>query len=534
MEPELHLAAAALLNPKMTAATATPKAPPSTLFSRLPTALSDPARQRTGHGLHVWKHVRASLRGNALVLTGVSAAAKPELAAAAATVFEVRSVREAPHRGHRSAITVMGVDDEEVVLDFESSMRREAWLAALRRVGSDEMPELSDFEIIRAVGKGGSGEIFVCRHKSDPQLLAMKVVQKFNAFHSDTSLQHSLDERLALQLAADHPFIVRLRYAFQTERAMYLITDFASGGDLRTMLNRRPAKRIDEDEARTLFAQLLLALEHLHSLNIMHRDIKAENVLLDADGNLKLCDMGLAKFLPTGRFGRSKTFCGTIGSMAPEMALRRKPYSIAVDLWSFGVLLFRCLVGRMPFGDLANKSPLARTADDNEILRRIIQDDILFPSDASGLLSPEARALLKGLLDKDESKRLNLEEVKEAAFFAGLDWDAVLASEKTEQALAGSAASVVSSEGLSDEIDELSNFELGRVANLKLNPDEIRDHGQVRRASKSLGSPSASRATSMLKRIASSGHMRKRPSETSIIGFAYTHVSAKEMDAILA
>jgi serine/threonine protein kinase len=519
MDPAMHLAAAALLNPPVPANPAT-SVPSSTLFPRLPVALSDAARQRMGRGLHIWKPIRASLRGNALVLSSAG-----DQAGEPAAVLEVRAAREAPQRGHRGAVVVFGMGGEEVVLEFGDEGRREMWLRALRRVGSDEMPELADFEVLRAVGKGGSGEIFVCRRKGEERLLAMKVVQKFAAFHSDTSLQHSLDERLALQLAADHPFIVRLRYAFQTERALYLITDFASGGDLQTMLNRRPDTRIGEDEARRIFTQLLLAIEHLHSLNIMHRDIKAANVLLDRSGNVQLCDMGLAKFLPAGRFSRTRSFCGTIGSMAPEMALRKRPYSIAVDLWSYGVLLFRCLVGRMPYADKANKSPLRRYADDNEILRRIIQDEVELPSVASGLLSPEARELLRGLLEKDETKRFNLEEVKESAFFAGVNFDAVL-EDGHREVRAHSAASVssVSSDDWSEVVDDLSNFELDRVANLKLNPDEVREYGQARHATSVLGGGNfGSSAKSIIKRVASSGHLRKRPSETSIIGFAYAH-----------
>jgi serine/threonine protein kinase len=473
----------------------------------------------------VWKPVHATLRGTALVLA-------PAPSAPASAVFEVRDAREAA--GRRAAVTVGGVDAEEAVLEFASDARRDVWLDALRRVASAAMPALSDFDVVRAIGRGGGGEIFAVRRRAPgPQpLLAMKVVQKFKAFHSDSSLQHSLDERLCLQLAGGHPFVLGLRHAFQTERAMYLITDFASGGDLRAALNRRPGSRIPEDEARPLFAQLVLAVERLHSLNIMHRDVKPENVLLDAAGNVKLCDMGLAKFMPTGRYGRTKSFCGTISNMAPETALRRKPYSIAVDLWGLGVLFYRVLVGRNPFGDKANMSPLSRAADDAETLRRIIQDDVTLPSEASGLLSPAARELLGGLLEKDESKRLNLEECKESAFFAGVDFDEVLEDGRRQDAAAAAAAAAgagagASSSAASSDADELANFELDRLANVEINPDEIRDHGSSRgthsRSSGGSAAPTlASSARTLLKRVANTGRMRKRPSETSIIGFAFT------------
>jgi serine/threonine protein kinase len=419
------------------------------------------------------------------------------------------------------------------VLDFADDKERLVWYNALRAV-ADAAPSIADFQVLHAIGKGGGGQVFLVRRQrhsrrrrpsratmagspsspslfstsfkhegkhreldaektlTDPEpattaaaaetntpLLAMKVVQKFSAFHSETSLQHTLDERLVLQLASSHPFVVPMHYAFQSEKAFYLLTEFCSGGDLRGLLSRSPNGRLSEASARPIFAQIVLALEHIHSLNVIYRDLKPENILLTANGDVRLCDFGLSKLLSTGRWGRTKSFCGTTGYMSPEMVKRSKPYGIASDLWSLGALFYRALVGRGPFDTVRRTdTAFARSADESDTFRRIMHDDVEFPSN----LSAAARELLGGLLQKNEDIRLNLEEVKESAFFTDVNWDDVLdqgrKSKHTQSSLTNSGSmtesecSDVSFES-GKSAPNLANFDLRRLNDVVLDEGEL-------------------------------------------------------------
>lgn len=143
----------------------------------------------------------------------------------------------------------------------------------------------------------------------------------------------------------EHPFIVSLRYAFQTQTRLYMVFDFVQGGELFTHLHREES--FTEYKAMFYAAEMLLALEFLHSKSIIYRDLKPENILLEIDGNIKLADFGLAKELgkkePAGA-ELAQTFCGTDEYMAPEILLHQ-PYGISVDYWALGILLYEMLVG---------------------------------------------------------------------------------------------------------------------------------------------------------------------------------------------
>ena len=187
-----------------------------------------------------------------------------------------------------------------------------------------------------------------------------------------------------------HPFIVSLRFAFQTEKNLFLVMDFLAGGELFYHLKRKGL--IQESECLFYGGELILAIEHLHSHNIIHRDLKPENVLLAADGHVCITDFGLAK--ETNKDADNRTLCGTSEYMAPEM-LTRNGYGSAVDWWSFGALLFEMLTGEPPFVMKKNESS-------KDLDTKILTQKVSIP----GYLSHEASSLLKGMLDKDPSKRL--------------------------------------------------------------------------------------------------------------------------------
>lgn len=168
---------------------------------------------------------------------------------------------------------------------------------------------------------------------NDGAIYAMKVLKK-SVVAAKGQIEHTKAERDIL-FEVHHPFIVRLRYAFQSEDKLYLVTDYYNGGTL--FYHLRKSRHFEEDRAKFYAAQLLSALYHLHGLSIIYRDLKLENVLMDHEGNLALTDFGLSK-QNIDSTGGATTFCGTAEYIAPEL-LKGQKYGAAVDWWSFGILL---------------------------------------------------------------------------------------------------------------------------------------------------------------------------------------------------
>ncbi|XP_054829294.1 ribosomal protein S6 kinase alpha-3 isoform X3 [Eublepharis macularius] len=208
----------------------------------------------------------------------------------------------------------------------------------------------------------------------------------------------------------NHPFIVKLHYAFQTEGKLYLILDFLRGGDLFTRLSKEVM--FTEDDVKFYLAELALALDHLHSLGIIYRDLKPENILLDEEGHIKLTDFGLSKE-SIDHEKKAYSFCGTVEYMAPEV-VNRRGHTQSADWWSFGVLMFEMLTGTLPF----------QGKDRKETMTMILKAKLGMPQ----FLSPEAQSLLRMLFKRNPANRLGagpdgVEEIKRHHFFSTIDWN---------------------------------------------------------------------------------------------------------------
>lgn len=206
---------------------------------------------------------------------------------------------------------------------------------------------VDDFDLLKVIGKGAFGKVMLVRKKvpdgtGNPNAIyAMKVLKKASVF-AKNQVEHTKSERRILR-DIDHPFVVRLRYAFQTEDKLYLVMDYYNGGSL--FFHLRKSRKFSEKRARFYAAQLLLSMAHLHELNIAYRDLKLENILMDDKGFIALTDFGLSKEnvdVPDG----AKTFCGTAEYIAPEL-LKGLPYGKAVDWWGFGTLLYEMMTGQV-------------------------------------------------------------------------------------------------------------------------------------------------------------------------------------------
>ncbi|CAJ0759564.1 3094_t:CDS:2, partial [Entrophospora sp. SA101] len=196
------------------------------------------------------------------------------------------------------------------------------------------------FEILKLIGKGNFGKVFQVRKKDTNRIYAMKVLHKQDLIER-REVEHTLAEKNILIRAESCPFLVGLKFSFQTRTHLYLVTDFMNGGELFWHLQNEV--RLSEERAKFYAAEIVLALEHLHKYNIVYRDLKPENILLDATGHIALCDFGLCKEnLATGQ--TTNTFCGTSEYLAPEV-LAECGYGKSVDWWSLGILFYEMIAG---------------------------------------------------------------------------------------------------------------------------------------------------------------------------------------------
>ncbi|XP_023962660.1 ribosomal protein S6 kinase alpha-3 isoform X4 [Chrysemys picta bellii] len=273
-----------------------------------------------------------------------------------------------------------------------------------------EKADPSQFELLKVLGQGSFGKVFLVKKISGSdarQLYAMKVLKKATLKVRDR-VRTKMERDILVEV--NHPFIVKLHYAFQTEGKLYLILDFLRGGDLFTRLSKEVM--FTEEDVKFYLAELALALDHLHSLGIIYRDLKPENILLDEEGHIKLTDFGLSKE-SIDHEKKAYSFCGTVEYMAPEV-VNRRGHTQSADWWSFGVLMFEMLTGTLPF----------QGKDRKETMTMILKAKLGMPQ----FLSPEAQSLLRMLFKRNPANRLGagpdgVEEIKRHFFFSTIDWN---------------------------------------------------------------------------------------------------------------
>uniref|UniRef100_A0A5F9DLD2 Ribosomal protein S6 kinase n=1 Tax=Oryctolagus cuniculus TaxID=9986 RepID=A0A5F9DLD2_RABIT len=307
-----------------------------------------------------------------------------------------------------------GGDTGEQLLTVKHELRTANLTGHAEKVG------IENFELLKVLGTGAYGKVFLVRKISGHdtgKLYAMKVLKKATIVQKAKSREHTRTERQVLEHIRQSPFLVTLHYAFQTETKLHLILDYINGGELFTHLSQR--ERFTEHEVQIYVGEIVLALEHLHKLGIIYRDIKLENILLDSNGHVVLTDFGLSKEFVADETERAYSFCGTIEYMAPDIVRGGDSgHDKAVDWWSLGVLMYELLTGASPFTVDGEKNSQA------EISRRILKSEPPYPQEMSAL----AKDLLQRLLMKDPEKRLgcgprDADEIKEHLFFQKINWD---------------------------------------------------------------------------------------------------------------
>ncbi|KAI1818728.1 Pkinase-domain-containing protein [Poronia punctata] len=265
---------------------------------------------------------------------------------------------------------------------------------------------LNDFDLLRTLGTGSFGRVHLVQSKHNQRFYAIKVLKKAQVVKMK-QVEHTNDERRMLG-EVKHPFLITLWGTFQDARNLYMVMDFVEGGELFSLL--RKSGRFPNPVAKFYAAEVTLALEYLHSKNIIYRDLKPENLLLDRHGHLKITDFGFAKRVPD----KTWTLCGTPDYLAPEV-VSNKGYNKSVDWWSLGILIYEMLCGYTPFWD--SGSPM-------KIYENILRGKVKYPA----YVHPDAQELLERLITPDLTKRLgNLyggpQDVKNHPWFAEVTWD---------------------------------------------------------------------------------------------------------------
>ncbi|CAD8047312.1 unnamed protein product [Paramecium primaurelia] len=265
------------------------------------------------------------------------------------------------------------------------------------------------FQVIGLIGKGSFGEVYLVQKSN--QLYAMKVLHK-NRIMKHNLTRYALTERNVLSITS-HPFIVKLRFAFQTQDKLFMILDYCPGGDLGEVLQKQ--KRLPENIVKNYLCEIVLALEDLHKRDIIFRDLKPDNIVLDSEGHALLTDFGLSKEGILEPNTGARSFCGSVAYLAPEM-LKRSGHGKAVDWYLLGVVMYELLVGLPPY--YANNR--------EELFYNIENAQLKIPS----YISLEARNLLKALLQRNPAKRLgsgkgDSEEIKAHQYFQDVDWETV-------------------------------------------------------------------------------------------------------------
>ncbi|KAI8372776.1 kinase-like domain-containing protein [Radiomyces spectabilis] len=267
--------------------------------------------------------------------------------------------------------------------------------------------KLDDFHLLRTLGTGSFGRVHLAQSRHNGRYYAIKVLRKSEVVRLK-QVEHTNNEKHILESVAN-PFLVNIWGTFQDDACLYMVMDYVPGGELFTVL--RKWKRFPDRAAKFYAAEVTLAIEYLHAKDIVYRDLKPENLLLDKQGHIKITDFGFTKFVPDITW----TLCGTPDYLAPEV-IQSKGYSKAVDWWSLGILIFEMLAGYPPFYD----------EDHIKLYEKILAGRIHWPS----YFDPRAKDLLKRLLTPDLSRRFgNLrngaEDIKRHPWFEEIDWDSI-------------------------------------------------------------------------------------------------------------
>ncbi|XP_065153392.1 protein kinase C epsilon type [Paramisgurnus dabryanus] len=317
----------------------------------------------------------------------------------------IRKTLSFDHRGEELKTDLCSSLNEEI--SNESEEKREN--GELRTAEVKRM-SLNDFSFIKVLGKGSFGKVMLAELRGTDEVFAVKVLKK-DVILQDDDVDCTMTEKRILALARKHPYLTQLFCCFQTKDRLFFVMEYVNGGDLMFQIQR--SRKFDEARSRFYAAEVTSALMFLHHNGVIYRDLKLDNILLDAEGHCKLADFGMCKEGILDGI-TTTTFCGTPDYIAPEI-LQELEYGPSVDWWALGVLMYEMMAGQPPF----------EADNEDDLFESILHDDVLYPI----WLSKDAVSILKAFMTKSPSKRLGcvvsqgLEEaIKLHPFFKEIDW----------------------------------------------------------------------------------------------------------------
>ena len=271
-----------------------------------------------------------------------------------------------------------------------------------------------DFDPLYLIGTGSLGKVILVRYKKNKNIYAMKELSK-SKIKINKQEENSKSER-DLMIELTNPFIVNIKFAFQDETKLYIVSEFLQGGDMFYHMHHSTIN-FTESTVKFYIIELILAIEFLHENNVIYRDLKPENILMNSEGHIKISDFGLSKKLENQK-DKAYTLCGTLQYLAPEI-LKNKGYDKSVDWWSLGCIYYEMLTGNLPFKTNGNKINLD-----------VFEEKIDFDENMNPLLIN----LISQLLNVNPKKRLgygaqDAKKIKEHQYFNDVDWNKYLNKE---------------------------------------------------------------------------------------------------------
>eukprot|EP01083_Nonionella_stella_P149536 475133_1 len=299
--------------------------------------------------------------------------------------------REQRYRKHKELLGKVGFGDE--IEDVQGKVTTQ-----LMNQSISEAVTTHDFEFVKVIGRGKSGKFMLVRKKESQQMFAMQIIRR-NEITNISNTRYETRRKL------EHPFMMQIRCAFQTDKKLYHVFDYGNSRELFFQLKKK--RRFSEKQAQFFIAQIALALGHLHSINVIYRELSPENTWLDDAGNIILMEQGLS--IKT----ELNSFNGLPEYLSPEQ-VKGSAHDKTVDWWCLGILLYELTVGIPPFYSQNIK----------EMYRKISEDPLLFPPN----LSSDCKDLITKLLCRDPKQRLgagpeDVEQIKTHSFFNNIEWD---------------------------------------------------------------------------------------------------------------